>query len=315
VKELDFVYWCTRTGSSVNSTPSTNTSDVLNTLDWYDTYRRRVCTENNWRHGNSEQTVLQLSCSDDSGPWERSTTCATGAIFECRVQDPYTPQTFAVVELTGHSPITDSSDDDASDMSQSSGLEELQLSDIHGEIQHTKIQMSERFVVTLVYCRNNNICTMEIRDRRTLELRRSRSIPYTSRLQSISGRWILLCTSSDLPDDTIELQLIVWNLESGVRCPGHIDVQQDNSYCIHKVDEKYATVYTTTAQSDETGTFEWALYQFSLDKSVKLLKKGCLQANVGIFSFWSVRSLDSWHVVYEARWWHAGKDNTYNSGR
>jgi hypothetical protein len=61
IKELDFVYWCARTGSSTATAPSTNTSDVLNTLDWHDTYRRRVRTENNWVTTLSEDSMGYLA--------------------------------------------------------------------------------------------------------------------------------------------------------------------------------------------------------------------------------------------------------------
>jgi hypothetical protein len=46
-KELDFVYWCARTGSLINTLPSAITSDVLGILNWFDTYRRRICMEHN----------------------------------------------------------------------------------------------------------------------------------------------------------------------------------------------------------------------------------------------------------------------------
>jgi hypothetical protein len=41
----------------------------LSTLGWYDTYLRRICTERNWHHENSEQTALSLPYPDDFKEW------------------------------------------------------------------------------------------------------------------------------------------------------------------------------------------------------------------------------------------------------
>jgi hypothetical protein len=52
--------------------------------------------------------------------------------------------------------------------------------------------MSDRFVVVLVECTDNEISTMEIRNRGALELKHSRSTPYSYEVKSISDKWALL---------------------------------------------------------------------------------------------------------------------------
>jgi hypothetical protein len=160
----------------------------------------------------------------------------------------------------------------------------------------TETLMSERFVVTAVEDFIRYSTTMEIWDRKTLELRHSQPIPYNSSLESINGQWVLLsaCPSTGV----VEKTCTVWDLESGTRCYGHIDVQESREWCIHKVDEKHAIVYTTTNKPDDAGIFEWALYQFSLDEPVKQLKKGRLQTNVEANLYWRIKPLDNLHVVY-----------------
>jgi hypothetical protein len=272
-KEWDFVFWCSRTGFSANIASSTSTSGILNALNWYDTYRRRVCTERNWRNGHSEYTVIPLSCPDDFKAWDRFGACATGVLLEYRACNRHSLRTFAAVEPTGHHAMTHSFNSDTRHMSQPSALVEFKLSGKYTKIGYMETQMNDRFVVVLIEHPDNNIKTMEIRNRGTLELRLSRQIPYLSELKAISGRWALLIYTYWL-DVSLEGRYVVWDLESGTACPGHIEVQESRDWCIHKVDEKYATVYTTMRKIDVNNAHEWALYQFSLDGPVKQLKRG-----------------------------------------
>jgi hypothetical protein len=94
---------------------------------------------------------------------------------------------------------------------------------------------------------------MEIWNRGTLELRRSRPLLYTSRLESISGRWALL--DSTRLSDSDERQSVVWDLENGMVCSGNIDPSEAGS-CFHQVNEERAIVYTATENTDEAGVSE-----------------------------------------------------------
>ncbi|KAI8058002.1 hypothetical protein BDF22DRAFT_730749 [Syncephalis plumigaleata] len=60
--EWEFVFWCFRTDPNTISIPARR-SDVVNNVDWYNTYRRRIATENNWRHGYSNTTEMDLKWS------------------------------------------------------------------------------------------------------------------------------------------------------------------------------------------------------------------------------------------------------------
>jgi hypothetical protein len=58
-KEIDFLLWCVRTDPNNIDIP-TRRSDLLERIDWYNSFRRRVITENNWRHGYSNTEFFKL---------------------------------------------------------------------------------------------------------------------------------------------------------------------------------------------------------------------------------------------------------------
>jgi hypothetical protein len=211
---------------------------------------------------------------------------------------PYTPRAFAIVEPKGNSLIARSSNNDIQDTPQHSAMMELKLPNRDTKVEHMQTLISDRFLVTVIKYATCRISTIEIRNRGTLELRHFQQIPYKSWLDSISGKWALLYAHIPLPDDVIRRQVVVWDLESGRQCPGHIDTREINMWCIHRVDGKHATVYTATANPDKAGVFEWALYQFSLDGPAKQLRRGRLQSNVEADIEWEVYSLDFQRVVY-----------------
>jgi hypothetical protein len=70
VKEWEFLFWCVRTDLNNEAIP-TRRSDVIKNVDWYNTYRRRITTENNWRYGYSNITNVDIKrwgqCKDEGG--------------------------------------------------------------------------------------------------------------------------------------------------------------------------------------------------------------------------------------------------------
>jgi hypothetical protein len=168
-KELDFLHWCTRTdGSSTSTAPSTNISDILNTLDWHDTYRRRVFTERNRRHNHSKQTTLPLPSFDGIQLWGFKEKCATAAILREHAGDTFTSLVDVSQKSTKHHLIAHSSNNDATCMSQPFTLVELKLFHQDAKIATTGTRMSHQFVVTVVKHPDGGISTTEIRNRNTL---------------------------------------------------------------------------------------------------------------------------------------------------
>jgi hypothetical protein len=165
----------------------------LNTLDWHDIYRRRVCIERNWRDGKSKHTVIPLSCPNDFEEWERIDTYAIDALvrYGTKTPQPYTMQAFVAIEPTGHSSIVHSFNDGTKHTPEFSALAKLESSDRNAGVYYKLTMMTNRFVVTVINYHNSDPATTEVRSRGTLELRMSQSIPYT-RIHSASGRWALL---------------------------------------------------------------------------------------------------------------------------
>ncbi|KAI8056886.1 hypothetical protein BDF22DRAFT_740394 [Syncephalis plumigaleata] len=56
---MEFVLWCIRTDVK-NPCTSDKRADLLENVDWYNTYRRRVSTENNWRYGRCKTTHIDM---------------------------------------------------------------------------------------------------------------------------------------------------------------------------------------------------------------------------------------------------------------
>ncbi|KAI8056813.1 hypothetical protein BDF22DRAFT_652894 [Syncephalis plumigaleata] len=61
---MDFVLWCIRTDVN-NPCTSDKRADLLENVDWYNTYRRRVSTENNWRYGRCNTTHIDMIPDED----------------------------------------------------------------------------------------------------------------------------------------------------------------------------------------------------------------------------------------------------------
>jgi hypothetical protein len=118
VKELEFVRWCGRTGSSADS------SDILNTLNWYDVCRRRVCTQHNWRYGNTKRITLPLPDRKDiSGWWTSNKYITAVGITDSLDWDSYNSS--INLETKGHSPVVHSFDNNINPISRTSTLAKL----------------------------------------------------------------------------------------------------------------------------------------------------------------------------------------------
>jgi hypothetical protein len=264
-------------------------------LNWFNTYRQRVCTERNWRNGNSKHTVISLPYSNDFESWYETVGFTTAVKIQHRTAEGSgITKEFAIVEPTGHSPIAHPSSNDTPHTPQPSILVELKLPN---RCFYTETQMSDRFVVTLIAHFGSDISTMEIRNRGTLELRRSRPTPYHLRLKSVKGKWALLFTYHPSLGYSYRYRYAIWDLESGLECPGHIDYPK-NAVCIHNVNEEYAIIHTIATNPDENGIFEWILYQFSLNEPVKQLRRGSLQIGVEESRITHIHSLDSLRILY-----------------
>jgi hypothetical protein len=84
-KEWQFIFWCIHTDPNTK-TISTKRSDMLKNIDWYNTYRRRMTTENNWRYGYSNTAEIDLKFNDKRERQQITTrvyTSATSIILEC----------------------------------------------------------------------------------------------------------------------------------------------------------------------------------------------------------------------------------------
>ncbi|KAI8056100.1 hypothetical protein BDF22DRAFT_774341 [Syncephalis plumigaleata] len=75
-KEMEFVLWCIRTDVNIPCT-SDKRADLLENVDWYNTYRRRVSTENNWRYGRCKTTHIDMIPDKDEVRYITEITLST----------------------------------------------------------------------------------------------------------------------------------------------------------------------------------------------------------------------------------------------
>ncbi|KAI9592649.1 hypothetical protein BDF19DRAFT_425265 [Syncephalis fuscata] len=59
IKEWDFVYCCARNYFDINSIPMESDA-LLCDVDWYDVYRQRIITEQNWRRDRFNEVTAHL---------------------------------------------------------------------------------------------------------------------------------------------------------------------------------------------------------------------------------------------------------------
>jgi hypothetical protein len=83
-EEWEFIFWCVRTDPNTKIIP-TRRADVIKSVDWYNTYRRRITTENNWRYGYSNATEIDTEWDDIYGnkkEYKYRSTLATSIILK-----------------------------------------------------------------------------------------------------------------------------------------------------------------------------------------------------------------------------------------
>ncbi|RKP25738.1 hypothetical protein SYNPS1DRAFT_28540 [Syncephalis pseudoplumigaleata] len=74
-KEWEFVLWCLRTDAGDGSAPIRRADLLEKDIDWYGIYRRRLTTENNWRHDRSATTSVDVEVNQSKR--------ATVSYFSC----------------------------------------------------------------------------------------------------------------------------------------------------------------------------------------------------------------------------------------
>ncbi|RKP26312.1 hypothetical protein SYNPS1DRAFT_27995 [Syncephalis pseudoplumigaleata] len=333
-KELDFLYWCARDHVLGNGLP-TDAAHQLASLNWYDLYRRRVCIERNWRHGNATRSLLSLPPMADVDGWVVSYSCSTAVLLSGSLSTGSSPAKH-IVSLecspsSSSSPASSSPSSSSPNTSHSRSLsasyavsaappapvialatvkqQQQQQSSPHGNTiaaGPTQTIMSDRFVVTLSACFMERKARLEVRDRRTFQLKHVRQLPYKSMLRSIAGQWALLSCTERQADDTETRQLIVLNLERQTKHVKRVRTEWA-SMCLQQTSSDSAVVYTTRLDTVNYEGIDWATYKFTSAGLARRLQRGHVTIDDGeAIEYLCAHPLDASRVLLETR---SGDDN------
>ncbi|KAI9591631.1 hypothetical protein BDF19DRAFT_426130 [Syncephalis fuscata] len=299
VKEMDFVYWCTRSSPNTQNVPNSNKSSVI---DWYDVYRRRIITEQNWRYGRGQRTVIPLPEPDKYKQWSIGNNSATGMILYGHAYGNNLQRGPAVVVIEG-TPINNiatnlktSAINDSSNMTLRPTLKRLESNELKDSNKNCITLMSNQYIVTVISCFYSSTVYMEIRERGSLNLKSTIHLPYRSSIQMIKGRWAMFIYREMTYNEAHSAKLMVWDIERGMACPGSID-DLGNTRSFHQVNEETAYVYVAKCDSATPTTIHWMYYVFSATESVRLVKQSSFQTSQRIvacladFTFDSTRAL------------------------
>ncbi|KAI9594468.1 hypothetical protein BDF19DRAFT_444921 [Syncephalis fuscata] len=279
VRELDFLYWCARDHYHGEHMP-TDPAVLLQALDWYDTYRRRVCTERNWRHNDSTSTILPLPKAFDASGWIISYKSATAILLNSNKASCSSTQHVVGLECTANT----------------SHLHPLNACCTAS----TTPPPADRFVVTVSSCSAERRARLEIRDRKTFQLKHTGQLPYKSMLRSINGQWALLSCTEMQADGTEARQLIVLDLERQVRHTKRVRTEWA-SMCIQQANSKMAVIYATRLDTVNYEGIDWATYKFSSKGSIKRLRRGYLKVDGDMIEYLCAHPLDATSVLLETK--------------
>ncbi|KAI9598247.1 hypothetical protein BDF19DRAFT_431817 [Syncephalis fuscata] len=273
VKEWDFVYWCARNGFPIDQTPI-ESSALLDSLNWYDVYRRRVTTEQNWRHGHLRHSVLSLPRVNTYVDYYATMICATAVLFPAwyKTSDGKTQNGTTIMETVPFS--ADISHTTVQNIAEAKSTQAMKFLNSYGSL-YQQVYLNDRFIIVIQgYDQHTE---MEIYTRSDYRKRHTARLPFNSQFVSINGHWALFSYKIKAVDNAT--RLIVWDLESNQEHSKIFDTRL-NSMCIYEATHDAVIIYTLNITDYEHGIIRWALYRFSQNGPEKQLNEGQLQLNV-----------------------------------
>ncbi|KAI8057781.1 hypothetical protein BDF22DRAFT_662351 [Syncephalis plumigaleata] len=300
VKELDFLYWCARDYIQEEHRPI-NMVSLLQSLNWYDAYRRRVCIERNWRYGNSVKTTLSLPPASDTNGWIVSYSCSTAVLLNSNAATGSPAKHIVGLECTAKTSHLHSLNANyAVSASSPPKLISLGTTKENAATGPTQTIMSDRFVVMLSSCFIERKARLEVRDRKTFQLKYTGQLPYKAMLRSINGQWALLSCVERQADDMETRQLIVLDLEHQTKHVKRVRTEWA-SMCLQQTSDDAAIVYTTRIDTVNYEGIDWATYKFSATGPPKRLQRGHLAMDGETIEYLCVHPLNATRVLLETK--------------
>ncbi|KAI8057964.1 hypothetical protein BDF22DRAFT_739369 [Syncephalis plumigaleata] len=209
-KEWEFVFWCFRTDPNTISVPARR-SDVVNNVDWYNTYRRRIATENNWRHSYSNTTEMDIEMGNEEGKsgvtaTYISATCVTLSYNDCesiRHTSDLKHDAYKTIFLNGHYVIGCKRDDQQSETTRTAAL----------------LSRGSKDKSTYVAI----------------------DIPPNIKIKTINGKWALLCDISTENYRPKYAKITMLDMENAIKHSSSIDDVWDAT-CFYETNDRSAMV-------------------------------------------------------------------------
>ncbi|RKP26915.1 hypothetical protein SYNPS1DRAFT_27409 [Syncephalis pseudoplumigaleata] len=298
VEEWDFVYWCARSRFPVDSIPMQSAA-LLHRIDWRDVYRRRVTTEQNWRHGRCVSTTMALPCEQSYNYLDVRKSMSTVFSFPTESGDAGADdaayggvdERLVMVEPGAFVPNGRRLKSAATH----GAAEELAPTatplDMRSPFGNPVAMLSDRFVAVLFgYA---DLTEMKVYTRGDYKLRYVAELPPGYTRQSINGQWMLL-VRQEQQQAVRSSSLLVWDLENNQGYTKRIDAASCTA-CIHEASSDSAIIYVAKIGDHASGTVEWALHRVSQHRPIKQLHEGWFALGVPLRSI-SITAQECPHI-------------------
>ncbi|KAI8057740.1 hypothetical protein BDF22DRAFT_651904 [Syncephalis plumigaleata] len=308
-KEFNFLYWCAR-NSLARIDPSVKLADLLTSIDWYATYRRRICTESNWRRGRARCTTIPLPLCTERQNWVIINQCATAILLKHSLSNGGdgngngnhhgNPSLMAGLESTPYSTgIVQPVDvrNGPSTISTEPILVQLGSASKGLTIPFVTTLMSDLFTLTISH-RPRVRKKIKVWYRQTYEFKLSRLFSLGHRLEVVNGKWAVLLNRVYTPDGIGYDQIIVWDIEEDVQ---HVEDSKHiwDSACILQSSNSAVMVYAVSKDTEHPELITWTLYRFSMQEPPRQLTKKCFTTELDFRGYIMSSPLDASRVLLE----------------
>ncbi|KAI9596950.1 hypothetical protein BDF19DRAFT_437291 [Syncephalis fuscata] len=290
VKEWDFVYWCARDQFLADNMPIESTA-LLEKLDWYDVYRRRITTEQNWRSGHSKRIVFSYPCGwkykrislkqlsanavllsnlykgndDESGHnsiVENNDDLSNNAM-------PKKVKSRFQVNILGTTPIPlVINQNDIKDTAESEMIPTIKSIDFYDKLRDGSYGLTDRFAI--VISTELDAKLMRVYTRNDFKLRYTSELPSDFVLEAVNGQWAVFSRKDWVKRKT--LQVIAYDLEKNKQYVNEFKKTM-SAICIYEATRSYVTIYAMF-NDDYNCKLQWSLHRVSQDGLMQKLQQG-----------------------------------------
>jgi hypothetical protein len=256
-QEWDFVYLIARDRFPIDAIPM-ESSILLNGFDWYDAYRRRYVTEQNWRHNRSNHILLPSRAEEYKRFTNISSRTATNLLIYVR-QDQKDKRSRLLIVLEDAATLLNK------DNEQSAFNSDYNLPvtmDAYPNIAWLNIgnnyvyRISNRFIVIT----DLDHSMVKVYTRKDAKLRRTMQIPSNLFMVDYHGQWGLFTSISQ--DPAVPVQIVVWDIIQNQYHSKDINCEQ-NDMCIYWSTDTTIIIYVASIIDAKNGSIGWRLCQFS----------------------------------------------------